>query len=119
MRLTSVRSCSTVYPLHDTELLQLSYRTPILLQYNATSVYHSISHTQILDIPTDSERPYSLQYDPEWLAILHSMEPLMKYSHALWLPPHPMTDKRWVEYRVLLKYASAMSLWLHSLRCLL
>jgi len=30
----------------------------------------------------------------------------MKYSHALWLPPHPMTDERWV---VLLKYASAMS----------
>jgi len=99
-----VRPCSTVYSLHDTELLQLSYRTPI--QYNATSVYHSISHTQILDIPTNSERPYSLQYDPEWLAILCSTEPLMKYSHALWLPPHPMTDERWV---VLLKYASAMS----------
>lgn len=46
---------------------------------------------QILDIAPgdDSEvdAPYRLEYDREWLAILESTEPLMKYTDSPWLPP--------------------------------
>ena len=106
----SISHYTTVY--HSTLQYTTVYHSiSHILQY--TTVYHSISqytavyhstsqyitvyyftlHAQILDIPT-IEEPCSLDYDPEWLAILRSTEPLMRYSPALWLPPHPMTDER-------------------------
>lgn len=50
---------------------------------------------QILDLPTPSgHAPLTLEWDPEWLAILRATEPLMRHTPALWLPPHPLTDER-------------------------
>jgi len=41
-----------------------------------------------------------LEYDREWLAILKSTEPLMKYTDSMWLLPDQLTDERSVAMHV-------------------
>jgi hypothetical protein len=36
-----------------------------------------------------------LEYDREWLAVLKSTEPLMRYTNSPWLPPDKLTDSRY------------------------
>lgn len=51
---------------------------------------------QILDIPHDTNKPLELQYDLEWLTVLHLTNHLLSVKYTRQYMPGPSNTERWI-----------------------